>query len=137
MNKLNNQNKPTKEGKMSQTTSTIAELIKLKRVSLGVTQIELAKGMFGVGTKATGQMVSNIENARASLPVDRINSTASTLRVHPSEVIDALTFDYKLFLAKKSHESKKKIDARSKAKAKAKTKTTTIKTTTTTTKGKR
>lgn len=72
----------------------VAKLMRLKRMELGLSQSQTAK-LIGF---VRGQFVSNVERALCSVPPKKIESTARVLQVDPSEIINAILEDERIFM---------------------------------------
>lgn len=69
---------------------SLAEFIKLKRQQVGVSQNDLGKKL-GFGN---GQFISNIENGKCSLPLDKCELICKELKCSPSTLKQILIFEY-------------------------------------------
>lgn len=72
----------------------VAKLMRLRRIELGLSQSQAAK-LIGF---VRGQFVSNVERALCSVPPRKIESTARVLQVDPSEIINAILEDERIFM---------------------------------------
>jgi transcriptional regulator with XRE-family HTH domain len=72
----------------------VAKLMRLRRIELGLSQSQTAK-LIGF---VRGQFVSNVERALCSVPPKKIESTAKVLQVDPSEIINAILEDERIFM---------------------------------------
>jgi len=73
----------------------IARLMRIKRHQLGLSQNDIAKM---IGFSSSGQFVSNVERGLCSIPFRKIKTTAHILEIEPSELIEAILNDERLFM---------------------------------------
>lgn len=73
----------------------IARLMRIKRHQLGLSQNDIAKM---IGFSSSGQFVSNVERGLCSIPFRKIKTTAHILEIEPSELIEAILDDERLFM---------------------------------------